>query len=96
MGVPMDDVSSLWRTVRFFISDDGVDEVSFDAGGRVDALRCTCEDFKRKAGCSHVAFVRSVDYEDGLISIEVPADELHHEDRWRRRQIDNGRITALA
>lgn len=91
----MDITKHMWRTVRYFVSAAGVDEVCWDAGQRVEALRCTCDAYKRQGGCVHVRYVRDSDYVDGVISMEMPADEFSDELRWREYQIASDRITCL-
>jgi hypothetical protein len=51
----MDEIE--WRTIQFFISEDGVCEVQVDADDPTN-LKCTCPVFVKTARCKHTKFIR--------------------------------------
>lgn len=50
-------VQDTWRTVRFFLDEDGVFEVMFDHTGQTTALRCNCPSFSERGGCRHIGWI---------------------------------------
>ena len=63
-----------WRTVQFFLDDDGVAEVSIDHDTHTKA-KCSCLTFQRSARCGHVKYVKSAQKEnEGHYQIEIPMD----------------------
>lgn len=67
-------LNSNWVTIQFFVSDNGVFEVT---GHQQDyrKMRCTCPDFSRLTRCKHVKFSREkIAEDDGVLSLKIPED----------------------
>jgi hypothetical protein len=63
-----------WRTVQFFIGDNGVAEVLVDAEDH-RKVKCTCESFSRSAKCAHSLKVRMRMREnEGHYRIQIPEE----------------------
>jgi hypothetical protein len=61
-----------WRTVQFFLDDEGVAEVEVDqdSGAKV---RCDCLQFGRMARCKHSKYVKEAMAEnEGHYALEIP------------------------
>jgi len=63
----------LWRTIQFFISEDGVCEVQSDDSSS-KKFRCTCRDFSLLARCKHVRFVKDRIGESGVFTVKLAED----------------------
>lgn len=84
-----------WRTVRFFLEEDGVFEVMFDTLGKFSALRCSCPAFAESGGCRHTAWVNknlSDEIEDFLDSYPR---EITDKETWRRAVLTNHRVEVI-
>jgi hypothetical protein len=68
-----------WRTIQFFLSEEGVFEVEADSvNWRI--MRCSCPKFTFSSRCSHVAKVKKeLRTNDGTWSLKVP-DEVEEEE----------------
>jgi hypothetical protein len=63
-----------WRTVQFFLSDEGVHEVEADAE-EYKRMRCTCDVYKQGKRCKHVRYVKNIIEENnGVFSVRLPED----------------------
>ena len=64
-----------WRTVQFFIDEEGeVAEVQIDNYNH-KKIRCTCGLFSKAARCKHTKFVKGrMEDNDGHYAIMVPVD----------------------
>ena len=63
-----------WRTIQFFLDDQGVYEVEADPENNKN-VRCTCSSFKRSSKCKHTKYVQAVTSENnGLYTIRIAAD----------------------
>jgi hypothetical protein len=61
-----------WRVVQFFISEDGVAEVSVDTE-RPKLMRCSCVKFSTSGRCKHAKYVKEMAAaNDGHYQIKVP------------------------
>lgn len=63
-----------WRTVQFFLDDEGVSEVEVDQenGAKV---RCDCLQFSRAARCKHAKYVKDAMVgNEGHYTLEVPVN----------------------
>lgn len=61
-----------WRTVQFFIGEEGVFEVMVDADDH-RKVKCSCPSFSKAAKCAHTLKVRMRMREnDGHYRIQVP------------------------
>lgn len=92
-----------WRTVQFFLDDDGVAEVAIDHDSHTKA-RCTCLTFTRTARCAHVKYVKAAQKEnDGHYQIEIPMDVSDEEailamtnhDTFREFVLKHGKVLTL-
>jgi hypothetical protein len=85
-----------WRTVRFFLDDDGVYEVLFDHTGTTRALRCDCEAFLSKGGCPHVAWAMKNDFtSDGRIRYKPGMASLDDPRNWRAEVLSNLKVEVV-
>ena len=92
-----------WRTVQFFIGDEGVSEVELDTDdSRI--IRCSCKSFKASKKCKHANYVSSVvESSNGNYPVQVPEyvpDELAFEaledaEEFRNFVIKYGKIEVL-
>ena len=88
-----------WKTIKFFLSIDGVDEVQ--ASTEKD-LRCTCVGFTTRNKCKHVQHV-SGSLKDGVFPVEIAkhapkeavllAKESH--EAFRELLLRYGKVTVL-
>jgi hypothetical protein len=63
-----------WRTIQFFISEEGPFEVEMDYDNN-RKLRCNCPDFQKVAKCKHQKFVKNLIEENGgYYSIQIPVE----------------------
>jgi hypothetical protein len=63
-----------WRTVQFFLDDEGVSEVEVDQENN-SKVRCDCLQFNRAARCKHSKYVKEkIAENDGHYALEVPVD----------------------
>jgi hypothetical protein len=61
-----------WRTVQFFLSDDGVAEVMVETEDS-KKVKCTCAEFSKSAKCKHSRAVRnSMMLNNGHFKIQIP------------------------
>lgn len=81
-----------WRTLQFFLGDQGVAEVSADIN-KPKKLRCTCQQFQTWARCKHAEYVRSaMKKANGVYIIDIPgevpkeAEEVAFDDVYEFRQ----------
>jgi len=66
------DVSSDWRTMQLFLSEDGVHEVEVTSDDS-KKLRCTCRIYKQGKRCKHMRYVREkMEQNNGNYSIFIP------------------------
>jgi len=56
-----------WKTIKFFLSLDGVDEVQ--ASTEKD-LRCSCNGFNTRKNCKHTRYVLD-SLEDDIFPVEI-------------------------
>ena len=67
----------IWRTIQFFISPDGVCEVSVNTS-EPEKMRCTCSLFKKFGKivpCKHVRYMyEELVVKKGSVRIEIPED----------------------
>jgi hypothetical protein len=62
-----------WRTIQFFLDEDGVQEVELQYDDP-SKLRCTC--VSRTQTCKHVQYVRDMfKRNNGVFDLEVPIEE---------------------
>lgn len=72
IGVAMPE--DTFRTIQFFVSENGVDEVSADIRYR-NKLRCTCSQFHLWRRCKHLKFINNRrKANDGIYVVQVPED----------------------
>ena len=92
-------VTMEWKTIKFFLSTDGVDEVE---ASNTKALRCTCNGFKLRSHCKHVEWCTGI-LKEGTFPVEIskytPKDEIElaktsHE-AFRNLLIRWGKIEVL-
>ena len=66
-----------WRTIQFFISENGVCEVLVNTD-HPESMRCTCRRFKlvgKLFSCKHVKFMyQELVVKQGSVRIEIPED----------------------
>jgi hypothetical protein len=88
-----------WKTIKFFLSLDGVDEVQ--ASTKKD-LRCSCNGFNIRKNCKHTRYVLD-SLEDGIFPVEIskytPKDLIEkakgsHED-FRNLLLHWGTVTVI-
>lgn len=61
-----------WRTIQFFLGNDGVSEVKVDIMDPTN-VRCSCTSTSRT--CKHIKYVHKVmDENEGNYTIEIPAE----------------------
>ena len=66
--------SIIWRTIQFFIGEEGVNEVQVDDADPT-VLRCSCVVFTKTARCKHVKWIRQKTREaGGHFNIKIPSD----------------------
>jgi hypothetical protein len=66
------DMEIEWRTIQFFIGEEGISEVEIDHENR-KKVRCTCALFSKRGGCPHAQIVRKeMDENFGHYTIAVP------------------------
>ncbi len=85
-----------WRTVRFFLEEDGVFEVMFDTLGKSSALRCTCEVFRAGGGCRHTSWAvknLSTDIREWFLD-DFPK-EIVNQEAWRKNVLDKYRVEVV-
>lgn len=89
-------VADPWRTLRFFLSEDGVHEVCFDHTGSRRVLRCDCEGFLKQGGCAHVKWSTANDLkEDGALKRRVHSLKLRDAAKWRSEVIGTVRVEVI-
>jgi hypothetical protein len=63
-----------WRTVQFFLGEEGVSEVEVDSEN-TSKTRCSCRSFQMTARCKHVKFVKGrMEDSEGHYNIVIPED----------------------
>jgi hypothetical protein len=61
-----------WRTIQFFVSEDGVFEVEGDLDN-AKAIRCTCPRFASRSRCPHAKWVReNIKHNNNNFNIKLP------------------------
>jgi hypothetical protein len=61
-----------WRSLQFFLSEDGVHEVQADPDN-YKRLKCDCDVYKTGKRCAHVRYVRQqIISKNGSYSITIP------------------------
>jgi hypothetical protein len=92
-----------WRTVQFFIGDEGVSEVELDTDDS-RLVRCSCQGFTLTKKCKHQAFVLAkVEASNGNYGVQIPSDipdelafdTMDDADGWRNFVIKYGKIEVL-
>ena len=90
-----------WKTIKFFLSNDGVDEVQ--ASTEKD-MRCSCNGFNARKHCKHIEWCNNTLKDDGTFPVEIskyaPKDEIElaktsHE-AFRNLLIRWGKIEVLS
>ena len=56
-----------WKTIKFFLSLDGVDEVQ---ASTAHELRCSCTGFVLRKRCKHIAFCEGI-LKEGTFPVEI-------------------------
>ena len=84
-----------WRTVRFFLEEDGVFEVMFDTLGKSSALRCTCEVFLSGGGCRHTAWPVKNLSTDIRSFLDTFPKEIVKQEEWRMDVLDKYRVEVI-
>jgi hypothetical protein len=101
----MEEVSmaTQWRTVQFFIGDEGVSEVELDSNDS-SKVRCSCQKYASMRRCKHVKFVKDrINKTSGEYSVSIPDDVPDEETEnaiadyvsWRNYIIKYGEIEAI-
>lgn len=88
-----------WKTIKFFLSLDGVDEVQASTSKE---LRCSCNGFSNRSNCKHVRWCNGI-LKDGTFPVEIskyaPADAIeeakHSHEAFRSLLIRWGKIEVL-
>jgi hypothetical protein len=88
-----------WKTIKFFLSDDGVDEVE---ASTAKELRCSCKGFKARSKCKHTEWC-SQSLKDGIFPVEIskyaPKEAIeeakHSHDAFRKLLIRWGKVETL-
>jgi hypothetical protein len=92
-----------WRTVQFFIGEEGVSEVEVDTDDTRIA-RCTCKVFTSTKRCKHSSWVlEKISSNNGNFAVQVPdyvPDELAFDvmddvEAWRDFVIKYGKIEVI-
>lgn len=61
-----------WRVVQLFLDDKGIHEFELDINDNRN-VRCSCERFRRRTNCKHVAWMDdAIDRAGGHYTIQVP------------------------
>lgn len=92
-----------WRTIQFFLGDEGVSEVAADV---LDAkkMKCTCSEFFSSAKCKHIKHIKKRIVESGgTYQISTPSsasDDLAEmamtdSELWREFMIKFARVETL-
>lgn len=84
-----------WRTVRFFLEEDGVFEVMFDTLGKSSALRCTCGGFQSSGGCRHTAWTVKNLSTDIRGFLDNFPKEIVNQGAWRKNVLDKYRVEVI-
>lgn len=84
-----------WRTAAFFIEEEGVFEVLFDAVTNRNVLRCVCDSYLSKGGCRHTAWVqehrmRQIRDYKSRTDRDIPSPE-----DWRKRFLVEQKIQVM-
>lgn len=97
------DMEIEWRTIQFFLGEDGVSEVQMDHENR-KKVRCSCALFQKRGGCQHAQIVRK-EMEDNMghytitVPEEVDEDEafnaLSDPDNFRDFILKYGKVKVL-
>lgn len=88
-----------WKTIKFFLSLDGVDEVQASTSKE---LRCSCNGFKLRSKCKHTEWC-SRSLKDGIFPVEIskyaPRDAVEaakeSHDAFRQLLIRWGKVEIL-
>ena len=65
-------VSSPWRTIQQFISEQGVGVFDVEVNTETKETRCNCPSFAKRGSCKHTQFVNFRIRHTGHYSIMVP------------------------
>jgi hypothetical protein len=69
-----------WRTIQFFLSEEGVSEVSADIMNP-SKVRCSCTKFVKSAKCKHVDFIKArMSSSGGAYVLRVPPNVTEEEE----------------
>lgn len=80
-----------WRTIQFFIGDEGVSEVSADIM-QPSKIRCNCGKFVKSAKCKHVQFIKDqMELSGGMFVLRVPETVSEEEEEAAFESTDNFR-----
>lgn len=97
------DMEIEWRTIQFFLGEDGISEVEIDHENR-KKVRCSCAGFAKRGGCAHASVVRKEMEENfGHYTISVPDtvdddeafDALADPDNFREFILKYGKVKVL-
>ena len=97
------DMEIEWRTIQFFLDEEGISEVEIDHENR-KKVRCTCNLFQKRGGCPHSQLVRrEMDANFGHYTISVPDyveeaeafEALSDPDSFRDFILKYGRVKVL-
>lgn len=92
-----------WRTIQFFLNDDGVQEVMAEVTDP-ESLACSCRKFATRQYCTHTSYVRSVMEENKgeyaiLIQTDIDDDEVHeafsNSDAFRKMLILHAKVLVI-
>jgi hypothetical protein len=63
-----------WRTIQLFLSEEGVCEVEADADD-YSRMKCSCPGFSKVKRCAHTKHVKKrIEDNNGVYSIRLPED----------------------
>lgn len=69
-----------WRTLQFFIGEEGVSEVSADVM-HPTKVKCSCDKFTKSAKCKHATFIKTrMESSGGNFVLRVPENVTEEEE----------------
>lgn len=92
-----------WRTVQFFIGQEGVSEVELDANDS-SKVRCSCSKYALSSRCKHTKFVKDrISKASGEYEVSIPEDVPDEEtfeaitshETWRAYVLRYGEIEVV-
>lgn len=88
-------VADLWRTVSYFLDEEGVFEVMFSPMTDSPLLRCDCADFPKSGGCRHTAWV----FKNSHHRIDSLRDSFRESpasiQEWRNRVLTDQKVMVI-